>query len=59
MGEKRGEGVRRGALCATRPSVPGQAESLSPSADKTVIVLLRGARAWLPLLVIYHTWQPR
>lgn len=31
---------------------------LQPCADKTVIVLLRGPRAPLPLLVIYHTWQP-
>lgn len=30
---------------------------LQPCADKTVIVLLRGPRAPLPLLVIYHTWQ--
>lgn len=50
-GEQRSEHSYKG-LCP-RPSC-----ELQPCADKTVIVLLRGPRALLPLLVIYHTWQP-
>lgn len=54
-----GEGVRGGAGLLQRPLSQARLAGLQHHADKTVIVLLRGPRAPLPLLVIYHTWQPQ
>lgn len=54
-----GGGVREEQALLQRPLSQARLAVLQHHADKTVIVLLRGPRAPLPLLVIYHTWQPQ